>query len=285
MHPSLSSHNPRLYPVYHHIDSIYEEALTTRESYCMSMISAAFALKEVTGGGQQQDLVSSQQKNVPVHQEYQQQPMMMHPPASPARQQQQQYQEPPPQMMMQAAPPQMMMQAAAPQQQPMYQSMQQQPSYAQPPPLGDMPPLSNQQDAPHLMNEGGSVAAQPPMAVSQQPPVVEKQPPSSEPTQQVKPKQQQEQPATASPKKKLQPEEEYESADSALPYMIMSLFTLFLSLVTFVIKIPFRIGSTIFTFWVMIVVLRILWLLLADDGGAFEIGAGVDYEYNMPGIY
>ena len=222
------------------------------------MISAAFALKEVTGG-QQQD-------HAPVHQEYQQQPMMMQPPASPGRQQ---YQE----------PPQMMMQAAPPQQQPMYQSMQQQPSYAQPPAMGDMPSLSNQHDAPPLMNEGGSVAGQSPMA-AQQPPVVEKQPPSSDP------KQQEQSPATsASPKKKVQPEEEYESADSALPHMIMSLFTLLLSIITFVIKIPFRIGSTIFTFWIMIVVLRILWLLLADDGGAFEIGAGVHYEYNMPGIY
>ena len=228
------------------------------------MISAAFALKEVTGGQQQG------QQYAPVHQEYHQQPMMMQPPASPARQYQQYDQ-----------PPQMMQ--AAPQQQPMYQSMQQQPSYDQPPAMGDMPPLSNQQDAPPLMNEG-NVTGQPPMAASKQPPMSEKQPSSSEPTQQVKPKQQ-EQPTTTSPKKKLQPEEEYESADSALPYMIMSLFTLFLSMLTFVIKIPFRIGSTIFTFWVMIVVLRILWLLLADDGGAFQIGAGVDYEYNMPGIY
>ncbi|KAK1747108.1 hypothetical protein QTG54_002452 [Skeletonema marinoi] len=31
------------------LDSIYEEALTTRESYCTSMISAAFTLKEVRG--------------------------------------------------------------------------------------------------------------------------------------------------------------------------------------------------------------------------------------------
>ncbi|EJK51957.1 hypothetical protein THAOC_28821, partial [Thalassiosira oceanica] len=32
------------------LDSIYEEALATRESYCTSLVSAAFALKEVAGG-------------------------------------------------------------------------------------------------------------------------------------------------------------------------------------------------------------------------------------------
>jgi hypothetical protein len=28
-----------------------------------------------------------------------------------------------------------------------------------------------------------------------------------------------------------------------------------------------------------------LWLFLADDNGAWEIGAGIDYEYNSAGIY
>ena len=81
------------------------------------------------------------------------------------------------------------------------------------------------------------------------------------------------------------PEEEYEPADSALPFMIMSLLSLLFSMGTFVIKIPFRIGSMIFTFWLLVVVLRVLWLLLADDNGAWEMGAGSSTEYNMPGIY
>ncbi|KAL7532652.1 hypothetical protein ACHAXR_004757 [Thalassiosira sp. AJA248-18] len=80
-------------------------------------------------------------------------------------------------------------------------------------------------------------------------------------------------------------DEEYESADSSLPLMVISIFSLLFSMVWFIIKIPFRIGSMLFTFWVVLIALRILWLFLADDNGAWEMGAGVDYEYNMPGIY
>ena len=80
-------------------------------------------------------------------------------------------------------------------------------------------------------------------------------------------------------------EEEYKSADSALPHMVMSLLSLLLSMVWFVVIIPFKIGSMLFTFWVLVIVLRILWLFLANDNGAWEMGAGVDYEYNLPSIY
>ena len=81
------------------------------------------------------------------------------------------------------------------------------------------------------------------------------------------------------------PTEEYEPSDSALTIMVVYLFSLFFKLSWMIIKTPFRIGSMIFTFWVTIVTLRVLWLFLADDNGAFDIGAGVEYEYNMPGIY
>lgn len=67
--------------------------------------------------------------------------------------------------------------------------------------------------------------------------------------------------------------------------MVISLFSLFFSLVWFVVKIPFKIGSMLFTFWVVLVGMRVLWLFLADDNGAYEMGAGIDYEYNMPGIH
>ena len=85
--------------------------------------------------------------------------------------------------------------------------------------------------------------------------------------------------------KSVPPTEEYEPSDSALTIMVVYLFSLFFKLSWMVIKTPFRIGSMIFTFWVTIVALRVLWLFLADDNGAFDIGAGVEYEYNMPGIY
>jgi hypothetical protein len=84
---------------------------------------------------------------------------------------------------------------------------------------------------------------------------------------------------------KTQPEEEYEPADSALTFMLIYLFSLFFSIPWFFVKILLRIGSLLFKSVAMIVALRVLWLLLADDNGACEIGACVDHRYNMPGIY
>ena len=84
---------------------------------------------------------------------------------------------------------------------------------------------------------------------------------------------------------KTQPEEEYEPADSALTFMLIYLFSLLFSIAWFFVKIPLRICSLLFKFVATIVTLRVLWLLLADDNGACEIGACVDHRYNMPGIY
>jgi hypothetical protein len=84
---------------------------------------------------------------------------------------------------------------------------------------------------------------------------------------------------------KMQPEEIYEPADSAPHYLVITILSMLFSMIWFFVKIPIRIGSVIFSFWVFIVALRVLWLLLADDNGAWEMGAGVDFEYNMPGIY
>jgi len=81
------------------------------------------------------------------------------------------------------------------------------------------------------------------------------------------------------------PPEEYEPSDSALTIMVLYIFSIFLKLSWVVIKTPIRIGSMIFKFCVMMIALRVLCLFLADDNGAWDIGAGVEYEYNMPGIY
>lgn len=81
-------------------------------------------------------------------------------------------------------------------------------------------------------------------------------------------------------------DEDYVPADSALPLIVISIVSLFFSMVWFLlIKIPFKMGWTMFKIFFVVVGLRILLLFFADDGGAWDMGAGVDYEFNMPGIY
>lgn len=118
------------------------------------------------------------------------------------------------------------------------------------------------------------------------------QPPSKPTTKLAPTKEKQPKPNTTSDEKqpltsttKPPPDEAYEPADSALPFMVISLFSLLFSTAWFFVKIPFKIGFSFVTFWSLIIGLRIAWLFLADDNGAWEMGAGVDYEYNMPGIY
>ena len=86
---------------------------------------------------------------------------------------------------------------------------------------------------------------------------------------------------------KTQPEEElYEPSDSALTFMVLSLFSLLFSIAWIIIKIPIKICSLLIRFVLMMVVLRVLWLLLEDDNGACDISACIDYKYyNIPGIY
>jgi len=247
------------------LDSIYEEALTTRESYCMSMISAAFALKEVTGsmsgaaqsfqnvGGanntntmQQppsQNNFSSNNNDVPMQHEQQPPPMQSFQPSN--------------------------------------QMMQDGIRHNLTPPMneGNIAQQSMQTRMPNNPQPDSSKSGEPtalPKESSQQP--------SSKGKQSQSQPQPDEKQATAN--KTMPPkEEEYEPADSALPFMVISLFSLLFSFLWFFVKIPFKIGSSLFTFWVLVVALRLVWLFFADDNGAWEMGAGVDYEYNMPGIY
>jgi hypothetical protein len=87
------------------------------------------------------------------------------------------------------------------------------------------------------------------------------------------------------PTTKLQPGEELGHADSILNLMVISLenksFSLLLSIAWFFARIPLR----FFKFLATIVMLRVMWLLMAVDNGAWEIGARVDHRYNMPGVY
>ena len=82
----------------------------------------------------------------------------------------------------------------------------------------------------------------------------------------------------------LQPTTKLQLGDSALTSMVISLenrsFSLLFSIARLFVRTQFR----VFKFLATIMTLRVLWLFLADDNGAWEIGAGVN-RYNMPGIY
>lgn len=247
--------------VYFPTDSIYEEALTARESYCMSTISAAFALKEVTSSMCVADLFPIQ--SVPPTDQTAQQPID----AS------------------------------------LDESSQQPSAYVgvndlpmQPPPMAhghasstQFPPTA--ESTTPIQMPGGADKLAPPIS-----PLVQKEP-STKPKRKPNLDSQRENIVQPSPfssdqkqsdhaTKPASPgyEYEYESAESALPTLVISFFSFIFTLVWFVVKIPYWFGSIFFAFWFCVVALRILLLFLADDNGAWEIGAGVDYEYNMPGI-
>jgi hypothetical protein len=81
-------------------------------------------------------------------------------------------------------------------------------------------------------------------------------------------------------------EELYEPSDSALTFMVLSLFSLLFSIAWFIVKIPIKICSLLIRFVLMMVILRVLWIVLEDDNGACDMGACIDYKYyNIPGIY
>lgn len=265
------------------LDSIYEEALTTRESYCMSMISAAYALKEVTGSmmtaRQQQQPLQYTGANVPMQQ---QPPQIMQPPAQPTFQ--------PMQQPSSSLSGEVMQRQQRPQQNVGVEAMPSPPGAAvagSPTERMQMPPIPKPQNQ-------SSKPCEPTTTVlpketnrrvegsTQQTPSEpkEKQQAEKEPSAKAK-EEEKKQTSTKQPS-----DEEFEPADSALSLMVISLLSLLFSMGWFfIVKVPFKIGSTIFKFFVTIVALRLLWFFLADDGGAWEMGAGVDWEYNMPGIY
>lgn len=243
------------------LDSIYEEALATRESYSMSMISAAFVLKNCSS--------------------MQQPPMQT---SSPMLQPIQQNNAPPPAQFMNAtsgsAPMQHQPSPMYPSQPTMVESpLMHQSNIGQPAPM--MPTVQ-----PAMPNLQEPKETSRPAMQSGKPPLKPKTnlPPSSEKMQLAPSKSEKKEQLTTA--KQLPEEEGFEEpADSALAHMVISLFSLLFSMVWFFAKIPFKIGSVLFTFWVVLVFLKIAWLFLADDNDAWEMGAGVDYEYNMPGIY
>jgi hypothetical protein len=244
------------------IDSIYEEALTTRESYCMSIISAAYALKEVIGGG---SFTMPTAQNVPMQQHKQQQPPTF---------------------------------SAGGFEQPLNSSANDTPQSAEPayqatrassvPPAAPDIPSNQQTTQRSEWREPIALPNEPPpnpkpsTAIPNDQERSSESKPSAPPTKDIQTEPQSDEKLSPT---KTQPEEEYEPADSALTFMVIYLFSLLLSISWFFIKIPLKIGSLLFKFLATIVALRMLWLLLADDNGACEIGACVDHRYNVPGIY
>jgi len=215
------------------LDSIYEEALTTRESYCTSMISAAFTLKEVRG-----PLAQKREQSASWNQRMQSQPMPMQ----------------------SFAPPKSTLDGSV---------------------KMSRPPL-NQQHVPQSnanVPQNQSQRSEPLSKVEMPTNPAKKVPVTSESASKASSSKEE------TKQKQSPPPEEYEPSDSALTVMVVALFSFFFKLSWLVIKTPFRIASMILTFWIMLIAVRVLCLFLADDNGAWDIGAGVEYEYNMPGIY
>ena len=216
-------------------DEIYEEALTTRESYCTSMISSAFTLKEVRG-----PLAQKREQPASWNQTMQSQPTQMQ-------------------------------------------------SFAQPKStlngsVNMSHPLLNQQNVPQShanVPQNQSQRSEPTTKVEIPTNPVKKEPLTSETTSKASSAKEE----SKDQQKQSPPPEEYEPSDSALTVMVVALFSLFFKLSWLVIKTPFRIASMILTFWIMLIAVRVLCLFFADDNGAWDVGAGVEYEYNMPGIY
>jgi hypothetical protein len=244
-----------------HPDSIYEEALNIRESYCTSIRSAAYALRHAatSGGGEERKDAANQQQtwqnNISGPLGSQQPPVSTHgsPHGSPNQfvpSGQHQF-EPKPA--------------------PIHVDGSNAPPITSPATVKSSYVLEPTNDA-KLHQE--QVPRQNAAAQAKSPP----KPSAPSEKAQTQTSSNQEQP-------KEQPEQ-FESADSALPIMIVSLFSLFFSIIWFIcIKLPYRLCSLVLTFCFILMTCRLLWLLLADDNGAWEMGAGVDYEYNAPGIY
>jgi len=218
------------------LDSIYEEALTTRESYCTSMISAAFTLKEVRG-----PLAQKREQPASWNQTMQSQPTPM-------------------QSFQSFAPPKSTVEGSV--------------NMSHPPMNQQNVPQSNA-NAPQTQSQ----RSEPVSKVEMPSNPARKEPLSAAAATKASSSKEE------TKQKQSPPPEEYEPSDSALTVMVVALFSIFFKLSWLFIKTPFRVASMILTFWIMMIALRVLCLFLADDNGAWDIGAGVEYEYNMPGIY
>ena len=65
-------------------------------------------------------------------------------------------------------------------------------------------------------------------------------------------------------------------------FLVSTVFSLFFSLL---IRLPLRIFTTMFVMLTVCTLAVLLWLYLADDNGAMSMGAGIDYRFNIPGVF
>jgi len=80
-----------------------------------------------------------------------------------------------------------------------------------------------------------------------------------------------------------QAEIESGSTDALSAFVIFFFGTIF-SIFWFAISIPFRIMKWTGLVSIFCVCISMLWLYLADDNGAMNLGAGIDYHLNSPGV-
>jgi hypothetical protein len=239
---------------------IFEEAMSTRDTYCSSLLSTATALKTNLIQQVSPQIHSPQQAvaSPPVQMNGTQAPPMMQ---QPPMQQQQQWQ----------APVQDTMPPMQQQQQPVM--MQQ-----QPPVMMQQPPM--QQQPPLMMKEA---PVQPAPAVQ---PMKAAEPKKAVEVKKEAPKEGAKTKEAPTKKKKAAPAPEEEEAASDL--LSSSLGMLFLGIYNFIqfILVTVILGGikTFFFSCILGVVLSIFWLYLATDGGAGDMGASLGYGFNRAGI-
>ena len=252
-------------------DEIYEEAMSTRDTYCSSLMATATALKSNVVLQQAADLQPDENGTQNGHAiiPTQQPPMM-----------QQVSTEPP---MMQQQPP----------------MMQQQPSMMQPVSNGEppimQPPVQQEvsvEQPPMMQPQVQQASIDPPMMqpqVKQASSIEQLQvdPVKQAPTQDLAQKTDAPKEVVPKPEKKKSapPPEEEEAVSDVLSDMLGLLFVSIFSLGYFLlVKLPIRICITTSLGAVVGTILSVLWFYLADDHGAGEMGASLGYGFNRPGI-
>ena len=265
--------------ILHFVDEIYEEAMSTRDTYCSSLMATASALKSAlvfqNGISQVVDNVSVvEQQGTDLGTDMMQPPMqqlapMMQPPT---------HQSSSPMMQ----PP---MQPLSPMMQPPTQQIS---PMVQPIPHMMQPPI---QEASVMHPNEQTVSQQ----QQQQQPVhdeVSVQAPSHDlgktlsvdapKSAEVKHKE-----VTKPEKKQVAPPPgEEEGASDVLSTVLGFVFVSIFELIYFlVVKLPFRIAVATLLASIVGAVLSIVWFYVASDNGANELGASLGYGFNRAGIY
>jgi len=198
------------------LDTIYEEALKIRESYCSNVFSAALALKAAE----------------PASKEF----------SSVEQQQHEQQRQPPP---------------------PMFAHMNNM-SVASPPQVMSKPIMVDECVGTEDLLPVASASA---TAATSASVTAKKAPPN-------KPK-----------KNEVQCESQSShqgyGSTSILSFFIVSVFSIIFNILWFILMIPVRVTQITFTICIMMAIVNVLWLYLADNKIAIDMGAMIDKQYNI----